>query len=306
MIKMKNNTIGEIIRDLRKRHELSQEELAEGICSVVSVSRIENGTQMPSQTILEKLLQRLGTGTYEICNIFYKNEKQQVFEETAEKVFSLISQGNLSTAEEELLRIKEEAKEEEHNWQYYILLEVSIEIHRNNISEQLLETLHKALRLTKPRLDYSELRHELLTIREANILSIIVVLYFKLDRVVEAIKLGEELMKSLAAHKSVLREYQIIKINLAINLAQCMEKEGRYGEALDYACKAEEISFTATQHILLPEIQFIKAKIHHLKGEDELCISILKAVVPYMELIKKKSFADLVRGYAREEFDLRI
>ncbi len=30
MIKMKNNTIGEIIRDLRKRHELSQEELAEG------------------------------------------------------------------------------------------------------------------------------------------------------------------------------------------------------------------------------------------------------------------------------------
>ena len=235
-----------------------------------------------------------------------KDEKQQVFEEAAAKVFSLISQGNLSTAEEELLKIKEEAKEEEQNWQYYLLLEVSIEIHRNNISKQLLETLHKALRLTKPRLDYSELRHELLTIREANILSIIVVLYFKLDRVVEAIKLGEELMKSLAAHKSGLHEYQIIKINLALNLAQCLEKEGRYGEALDYACKAEEISFTTTQHILLPEIQFIKAKIHHLKGEDELCISILKAVVPYMELIKKKSFADLVRRYAREEFDLKI
>lgn len=59
MIRMKNNTVGEIIRNLRKRHELSQEELAEGICSVVSVSRIENGTQMPSQTILEKILQRL-------------------------------------------------------------------------------------------------------------------------------------------------------------------------------------------------------------------------------------------------------
>lgn len=45
IIRMKNNTIGEIIRDLRKRHELSQEELAEGICSAVSISRIENGTQ---------------------------------------------------------------------------------------------------------------------------------------------------------------------------------------------------------------------------------------------------------------------
>lgn len=53
---------------------------------------------------------------------------------------------------------------------------------------QLLEKLNKALHLTKPKLDYNELRHELLTIREAHILSVMIVLYFKLDRVVEVIK----------------------------------------------------------------------------------------------------------------------
>ncbi len=303
---MKNNTIGEIIRDLRKRHELSQEELAEGICSAVSISRIENGTQMPSQTVLEKLLHRLGTGTYEICNIFYKNEKQQLFDRAAATVFSLISHGNLSGAKEELQKLKEEAREEEQNWQYYLLLEVSIEVYQDNISEELLEKLVQALELTKPRLEYGDLCRELLTVREANILGVMVVLYFKLDRVRKAIKLGEELMKSLFKHKSVLREYEIIKINLALNLSQCLEKEGRYEEALEYAHKAEEISLLTAQHILLPEIQFIKAKLYHLLKQDESCIHILKTVVPYMELIKKNSFANLVRSYAKEEFDLVI
>lgn len=56
---MSNNTMGEIIRSLRKRAHITQEELAEGICSPISVSRIENGTQMPSNHVLEVLLSRL-------------------------------------------------------------------------------------------------------------------------------------------------------------------------------------------------------------------------------------------------------
>ena len=79
--------------------------------------------------------------------------------------------------------MKEDARKEEQNWQYYRLLEVSIEVYQDNTSEELLEKLIQALELTKPRLDYSDLCHELLIVREA-------------------IKLGEELMKSLLRYKS--------------------------------------------------------------------------------------------------------
>ena len=48
------NSLGDIIRDLRKSKKITQEELADGICSSVSISRIENGTQMPSGSTLEK------------------------------------------------------------------------------------------------------------------------------------------------------------------------------------------------------------------------------------------------------------
>jgi len=81
VVDMGNNSLGEVIRSLRKKAGLSQEELSEGICSPVSLSRIENGIQKPSSYVLESLLNKLGTSTYQICNIYYKNEEQLAFEE---------------------------------------------------------------------------------------------------------------------------------------------------------------------------------------------------------------------------------
>ncbi len=303
---MQNNSLGEIIRLLRKQAGLSQEELADGICSSVSISRIENGLQMPSSTILEGLLNKLGAGTYQICNIYYKNEKQRAFEEKAEFVTKLISDGNLVEAKEQLTLLSDSAKENTINKQFYLLLDASIKLYEQASPTEILETLKQALALTKPTIDYSDFRNTLLSIREANILNVIVVALIRLDRAIEAIHLGEELMMALKKHESGLKEYQIIKINLAFNLAQCMEIEKRYKEALMYSELAEELSINSPEQMLLPEIEFIKAKVYHLLGNDEECFRILKAVVPYMELIKKTGFAELVKNYALKELQLAI
>lgn len=303
---MQNNSLGEIIRSLRKQAGLSQEELADGICSPVSVSRIENGTQMPSSSVLEALLSKLGTGTYQICDIYYKNEKQLAFEETSEAVTKLIAAGNLPEAKKQLGLLEEHAKENEANKQLYMLLDASIRLYEQTSPEEILAMLKLALALTKPTFDYNDFRNILLTVREANILNAIVVVLYRLDNTLEAIHLGEELMTTLKKHKSGLKEYQVIKINLAFNLAQCMEKEKRYKEALMYSEFAENLSINSPEQMLLPEIEFIKAKVYHLLGNDTECIRILKAVVPYMELVKKNSFAELVKSYALRELNIVI
>lgn len=51
---------GYIIRKRREELGLSQEELSDGICSVPTLSRLENGERLPTQNNLERLLQRLG------------------------------------------------------------------------------------------------------------------------------------------------------------------------------------------------------------------------------------------------------
>ena len=53
--------IGNIIKELRKKKAFSQKQLAEGICSIEYISKIENNKKNPSPDITSKLLLKLGT-----------------------------------------------------------------------------------------------------------------------------------------------------------------------------------------------------------------------------------------------------
>lgn len=57
---MQNILIGDYIKQRRKELKLTQEQVCDGICDPVSLSRIENGKQTPKRSIINALLQRLG------------------------------------------------------------------------------------------------------------------------------------------------------------------------------------------------------------------------------------------------------
>ena len=70
---------GYIIRQRREELGYTQEELAEGICSVPTLSRIENGERLPTKDHFEMLLQRLGYSesilyTYVDANTWFLHE----------------------------------------------------------------------------------------------------------------------------------------------------------------------------------------------------------------------------------------
>lgn len=58
--KMPIYKFGYIIKQRREELGYTQEELADGICSVPTLSRIENGERLPTKDNFEMLLQRLG------------------------------------------------------------------------------------------------------------------------------------------------------------------------------------------------------------------------------------------------------
>lgn len=51
--------MGDMIRNLRKEKQMSQSKLAEGICTISTLSRIENGNQAPTRSTLHRLMERL-------------------------------------------------------------------------------------------------------------------------------------------------------------------------------------------------------------------------------------------------------
>lgn len=65
--------LGPIIRNRREELHLSQEDLADGICSVPTLSRIENGERMPTKNHFEMLMQRLG---YSAMSLDYFTDKK--------------------------------------------------------------------------------------------------------------------------------------------------------------------------------------------------------------------------------------
>ena len=57
---MKNVFLGEYVKQRRLDLGLTQEQLCDGICEPMTLSRLENGKQTPSRNRINALLQRLG------------------------------------------------------------------------------------------------------------------------------------------------------------------------------------------------------------------------------------------------------
>ena len=65
--------LGPILKARREALGLSQEDLADGICAVPTLSRIENGERMPTKNHFEMLMQRLG---YSAMSMDFFTDKQ--------------------------------------------------------------------------------------------------------------------------------------------------------------------------------------------------------------------------------------
>lgn len=293
---MDKNTLGEIIYYLRKKAGLTQEALADGICSPVSISRIENGKQMPSGKVLEQLLERLGTGTYQLCNVYYENECQASLHQTLAEIDEQVSSGDFVQARAALQQLSTK-KMDSANLQHTKMLHAAIRMQDGTADEHIETELVNALRLTKPNIDLDDCRNELFSPTEVNLLVMLTTAKYMAGKNLEAIRMGEEIMFALDRNQSRLSDYKVFQINLAHNLGQILQDEGRYREALLYARKAEEISIRSTEQFLLPEIEFEIAQILSKMGQSQESRTRIEALIPYMRLIGKMQMADLAQKY---------
>ena len=293
---METNTLGEIIYNLRKKAGLTQEALADGICSPISISRIENGNQMPSSKVLEKILERLGTGTYQLCNIYYENEQQASLRRSLDAICAQVSSGDLDSARAALRALPGKEMDPD-SLQYAKMLFAAIRMKDGTADETIETELENALRLTKPNIDLHDCRGELFSPTEVNILVMLTSAKYSDGKVLEAIRLGEEVMFALDRNQSRLSEFQALHINLAHNLSQYLVVENRYEEALFYARKAEELSIRGTEQFMLPEIEFGIAQILNDMGKPEESRARVEALIPYMRLIGKTQMADVAQEY---------
>ena len=104
-------TCGEGIRRIRKAKGMRQEEVAEGICSTSSLSKMENGSQVPSRQRFQKIMERLGEPGYSYAHFFSSGEAER--EQYRREALEALEGGRVERAEELLLWWKKDADSEE-------------------------------------------------------------------------------------------------------------------------------------------------------------------------------------------------
>lgn len=309
---MQKNSLGDTLRELRKQKRLSQEDLAEGICSTVSISRIENGNQIPSQPVLEALLEKLGTGLYQICNVYYRSEKQQDFEERAQTVINLADEENVDRAWDELKLLQQDCPDDTRSRQLCWLVEATLRLQchdtdpENYPFEETLELAQKSLSLTRPNFDYENFPSSVLTILDVDLLHIIVAIYAGMDRNMEALRLGERLYASLKRHESDVVSYERAKINVVRNLGAILAKMKMYQDALQYIDEAEALSLRNNEHSFLVMIELTRAEIYCLTDRKKECADILKTLAAYTALTKQTIYLQSIQRFAFDRLGLDL
>ena len=104
-------TFAEVIPSIAKGKGMTQGEGAEGMCSTSSLSKMENGSQVPSRQRFQKIMERLGEPGYSYAHFFSSGEAER--EQYRREALEALEGGRVERAEELLLWWKKDADSEE-------------------------------------------------------------------------------------------------------------------------------------------------------------------------------------------------
>lgn len=161
---------GKIIREARLKAGLTQEQMSEDICSVLTLSRIENNSAGVSPSLFQALMSRAGAPR----NIFpvFPNRKDFDCFYTLKRARLYLDSWQLQEAYDELLKVKNaDFSNNKFHYQEWLYLQGWLQSRSGSCEHQLIyEIFISALNITKPNIDFSDLSNELFSDIELELL----------------------------------------------------------------------------------------------------------------------------------------
>lgn len=140
--------VGKLLKEYRERRSITQEELSCGICSVVTLSNIENGKEVPNKRTVEYFFEKLGYKAPENnapiteAEIIRYNIETIIEQKIAVEDFNIANL--LKDYETSALEMSSFEK------QRFFLYSAIYDLHNNINKETVFEQFNKALKLTFP------------------------------------------------------------------------------------------------------------------------------------------------------------
>lgn len=222
--------IGNFIKQRREELGITQAELAEGLCSLPTLSRLENGSQIPHGNTLRALLQRLG---YSDALMFQPaGRKEFEIDRLKNEIRRQYTSQNYQKAKELFAKLDDYKKHfSVMDQQFYNRMYVNL--NKNDIPNlEIIETLENTIRLTHNNFSIDNLPM-VLTYDEATILNSLAG-YLEADgKRNQAIKILYHLKEFY--EKGFVDEQEMLKVfpTILYNLSKLLGLSERYDECIE-------------------------------------------------------------------------
>lgn len=278
---MRELFLGEYIKQSRINLGITQEQLCEGICDPITVSRMENGKQMPSYNRIRAFLQRLGLPDDRYYALLSKNEMEIKtlqdeiladvirFERAAPENRAGIREAGL----QKIKKLEALAEPDDRIIRQYIISEqVTLGKPDGPYSpEERLELLMGALRITVPKIDLDEINLGLYSTDETTLLTKIAATYELMGQRKKAIDIYSQLLKYVQKHYRELSKYAGHFAIVAHNYTRELFMAGRYDDALEVAELGRKVCAEYAHYQFLPGLIDLMGSCYFYKGDLEKC-----------------------------------
>lgn len=222
--------IGDIIKKSRESQGITQERLSEGICSVSTLSRLENNERMPSRTVFNKLMQKLGRNS-DIYDSYVDESEFKFFLKKRELQQKLLW-GEKTEVGKLLYDLKMLLDNiDELNLQFYEFINV-FHNEKKYSNEELFKKYYEILELTIPNFNEERITCYLLGIDEQLIINAIACKYSNMGEYQKAIKIVTQLINNLEEKYVSIEDRERIYSMLLYNLSKWQGIEEQYELAI--------------------------------------------------------------------------
>lgn len=223
---------GLIIRSRREELGYTQEDLADGICSVPTLSRIENGERMPTREHFEMLVQRLGYSDTMLDA--YVDDKQFYLHDLKFRIRQAIILNKLNDANIMIVEYKRNVPNPTQIERQFIILCETLANSSQYSPKERLTNFEEAIQLTCPKYDNCKFPR-ILSFEEIILLNNIAVCYSQLGDSDQAILILYHLKRYYESH--IMNPEEILRTQPLIlyNLSKYLGGSGRYDECIEIA-----------------------------------------------------------------------
>ena len=197
---MKNVFLGEYIKQRRLDLGLTQEQLCDGICEPMTLSRLENGKQTPSRNRINALLQRLGLPDDRYFALLSKNELEM--EALKKEIVACNATEKVPEGFEKLAQFEKLADPDDQIAQQFALRSRVLlgRLDGRYTPLEQIDLLMQAIQLTVPRFDLESIESFLYTRDEITIINQIGLAYSDAGQNKKAAEIYYQLLKYVRKH----------------------------------------------------------------------------------------------------------